>query len=563
MVSYHHTKQRKLEPTLQALPLKSRFAILLTMMCVMMLVVGGVGLYAAYLAEQAYDAEESMMNGSSEAVDTARNAQLSFKTQVQEWKNILLRGQDEAAYNKHLQAFEGEVQHTRLNLQAFKQQLTALQQPSTSVDVAMSQLDGINEKYHAALQHYDRRSVNPGLEVDKLVKGLDRELVASIDKGVEQIQKYSKQQQVLFDKTGHERASFYRTLMLACMALALLIGGLSFVIIMRTVNGINGALAAFRSIAQGKLDNDVPINGMDEVGLMLGGLASMQVQTRVMLDEIRHAVLSLTERMGEMDAAATHAARQSEQQHDGVMRVSAAMEQVSVSVSEVANNADNVVGAAEKSLDVVVSGGKQMDKSIGITRNVVDSMQSSAATIAALSSAVDRIGGMTQVIREIADQTNLLALNAAIEAARAGEQGRGFAVVADEVRKLAERTGKSTADIAAMLTEVSGSTQQVVDSMKKSEVEVGEARACLELAVNSFGDIRKGSNNVAEMASSIAHATREQANANQDVSLNMEQMSQQIEQTMRVIEGVRQSAQEMTASTDELRGILRQYNLNI
>jgi methyl-accepting chemotaxis protein len=338
---------------------------------------------------------------------------------------------------------------------------------------------------------------------------------------------------------------------------------MSFVVIMRTVKGLSISMEFFRQIAQGKLDNDIPIDGKDEVGAMLAGLASSQLQTCVMLDELRQAVISLTRRMKEMGSAAEQAASQSSKQLDGVMHVTAAMEEVSVSVSEVAVHAAAVVEAANSSLNVVNSGRTTMDHSIGITQNVVDSMHRSSEMIGALAASVERIGGVTKVIKEIAEQTNLLALNAAIEAARAGEQGRGFAVVADEVRKLAERTGKSTTDIARMLTEVSSSTDQVVDSMRKTETEIDESRSYLEQTSSSFNAIKQGSSQVAAMASSIAHATKEQANANQDVAHNMEQMSQLIDETRQVIEGVRLTTRSMTTTTDELTNILRQYNVSL
>ena len=183
-------------------------------------------------------------------------------------------------------------------------------------------------------------------------------------------------------------------------------------------------------------------------------------------------------------------------------------------------------------------------------------------TVGSLAERSESIRQIAGLIKDVADQTNLLALNAAIEAARAGEQGRGFAVVADEVRKLAERTGASTADISTMLGEIAATTQHAVESMRQAEGRVSEARDYLGQTASSFGTIKDGSRHVAEMAESIAHATREQATANEDVARNMERISLLLEETVQVIEGLRGSTQLMNATTEGLGGILRQYNIS-
>jgi aerotaxis receptor len=546
---------------LQRLSLKARFKILLGLLGLFILGIGLNSLIGIDHGQRNFNRGMETSDAIADATGTARHAQVAFKKQVQEWKNILLRGQDDKAYEKHLKSFEKDEKETKELLKALKPHLARLQIDTRKVDETLAAHDILSEKYREALAKFDRSRPDGYKEVDKMVSGIDRPPTKGLDDIVAEVEKTGNERLKEIQRLTEAEFSAGRVANYGLFGLNIAVALLAFFIIMKTIGGLTEAMGFFRHIAQGRLDNDIPTEGRDEVGGMLAGLAAMQVQTRVMLDELRHAVISLTESMTAMDAATAQASQQAAEQHDGVMRVSAAMEEVAVSVGEVASHAADVVGAAESSLGVVNSGSATMERSISITHNVVASVHDSVETISALATAVEKISGVTQVIKEIADQTNLLALNAAIEAARAGEQGRGFAVVADEVRKLAERTGNSTSDIATMLAEVDTSTRQVVESMRRAEGQVGDARTQLEQMSESFGAIKEGSQRVTDMAESIAHATKEQATANQDVARNMEKMSMSIEETLQAIEGVRRSTQAMSITTDELNGILRQYNL--
>jgi aerotaxis receptor len=345
--------------------------------------------------------------------------------------------------------------------------------------------------------------------------------------------------------------------------LAIIVAGMMFLMLIRMMKVIRQMIATLSEIAKGNLDNDIPTEGRDELGVVLGSLASMQVQLRVMMEELRLSVQNIFQRLRTLDQTAEETRSQSNSQSDRVLQVSAAMEQVSVSVAEVASHAGQVLEASQNSLSLVNQGSANMNSSLNVTEQVANSVRTSSETINELNIAIQKIGGITNVIKEIADQTNLLALNAAIEAARAGEQGRGFAVVADEVRKLAERTGSSTTDISKMLSQVVTINSEAVKVMMQVEGQVNDARQNLNLSEASFSDIRQSSQQVTEMARSIANATNEQAEANHEVAQNMEKMSQGAEKTSSLVNELHHATDQMKVTAEELKEMLAQFNVRI
>lgn len=290
--------------------------------------------------------------------------------------------------------------------------------------------------------------------------------------------------------------------------------------------GLKKIIDIFDQIAEGNLNNKIDIGGQDEVGRVLNSLACMQVHLKVILDEVTLASSVLATHTDHLKEEMSHVITRSQAQSDRIMQVSTAMEEMSASIREVAEHAGGTADAAGQTLAEVHNGNAHMGRSMDATSRVVQTVETSGSAITELSQAILKIGAITQAIREIADQTNLLALNAAIEAARAGEQGRGFAVVADEVRKLAERTSSSTADIARMVEEIETTVSTATGSMEQAVCEVKSGLAMIHASSNSFKAITTASQRVTEMAQHIAGAANQQSVAGEEVAANMEQISE-------------------------------------
>jgi len=196
-------------------------------------------------------------------------------------------------------------------------------------------------------------------------------------------------------------------------------------------------------------------------------------------------------------------------------------------------------------------------------KSIAEVVRKSSNTVQELGKSSNQIGEIISVIDDIADQTNLLALNAAIEAARAGEQGRGFAVVADEVRKLAERTTKATKEIASMIKKIQVDTQGAVKAMEEGTQKVDEGISHADKAGVSLREIVQLSQEVTTMISQIVAASSQQASASEQISHNIEIINTTTEQTAQGIQQIAKAAEELNKFTDRLYQLLEKFKLSM
>ena len=309
----------------------------------------------------------------------------------------------------------------------------------------------------------------------------------------------------------------------------------------------------FRNIMEGNLDTELDISIRDEMGSLLCEIQTMQCYLRTMVDEIVTPVGKIQRRIMDMDAKVSSVADNAIDEQDHIQQIASSMEEFSQSVVEVANMTADSLNDAKAMQKIVEENERNMELSITGTNKVVGAVQSSSKTIIDLSAAIQKIGTIANAIKDIAEQTNLLALNAAIEAARAGEQGRGFAVVADEVRKLAERTAISTKDIAHTIGEVNAISETAVGCMRGVVTDVEAGAVLIHRNSEELKKLKSAMIKVDERMEHISMASREQSVASENVANSLERVTGLVDNNTQSAKDAKSAAEDLARSAEELK----------
>ena len=369
----------------------------------------------------------------------------------------------------------------------------------------------------------------------------------------------------LIELQGHHReaeARLSRTTLTSVAGVALLVGLFAaWVMIRQIITPLNQTLIAAQRIAKGDLSRDLQVRRNDEMGQLQQSMQAMTIS-------LRQLIGGISEGVGQISAAAQQLSAVTEQTSVGVNnqkeetdQVATAMNQMTATVLEVARSAQDAAQAADHADKQAREGDQVVSQAIGQIEQLADEVLKSTQAMRLLKQESDKIGGVLDVIKSVSQQTNLLALNAAIEAARAGEAGRGFAVVADEVRGLAQRTQQSTEEIEELIAALQHGTQQVATTLDSSRSLTDNSMQLSRRAGSALEQITRTVSTIQDMNQQIATASEEQSAVAEQVNRNIISVRNISEQTAAAGEQTAASSVELARLGNQLQGMVNKFRV--
>jgi methyl-accepting chemotaxis protein len=467
-------------------------------------------------------AYRGLLQGPVQASQLVDEANLQFKVQVQEWKNVLLRGKTPADRDKYWGQFEQQER----NVQDALGKLGSLPGTDPTVKAQVEKLRQEHRELGAAYRKgLDAFSAAGGDATagDKAVQGVDRSASEQMALLVEQLHTFSGAQSVAIS------AEADRTILVGALVMlvsAMLVGLLTLWMVSRNVIApITLLIDYVAKLAEGKFGTRVDITRQDELGRLAAAANTLRDFLADTFARLKRSTTDLDTAGGELKAIASLMAQGTTEQFERTDQVATAMTEMSATAQEVARHAAEAARAADEADHSAQSGEKVMQSTIATITRMRSEIASTAQVIERLEADSGRIGKVLEVIRGIAEQTNLLALNAAIEAARAGEAGRGFAVVADEVRTLAQRTAESTAEINQIINSVQTGATDAVQAIQGGQARSEESVEQVTQAGETLQRITLAVENIRDMNRQIATAAEEQTSVAEDISRNLTEIT--------------------------------------
>ncbi|MDF0533109.1 methyl-accepting chemotaxis protein [Shewanella sp. A32] len=442
------------------------------------------------------------------------------------------------------------------NLDGAKQQISNIQQQGKTLSVPTAQQTLLSNAL-TALDDYTAK-------LDQLV---------AVDKQIENVKSTLDQDATvllssvtgLVDSQSAKRladGARAKMLVIVVSVLVLLLGiGCSLLISSQIVNPLHLTVTAARRIADGDLTHRIGSERKDELGTLLRAMGEMNDTLKDVLGQIDGSVVQLASSAEQLSAVSEQNSAGMQSQRSETDQVATAINEMTASVQEVAGNAEQAAQAAIEADTVTSTGNKKVAEAVRHIERLSAEIASTAEAMSELKAESDNIGSVLDVIKSVAEQTNLLALNAAIEAARAGEAGRGFAVVADEVRSLASRTQASTEEIEKLISNLQHGTQESVQKMDRSRELSDEAVGLSRDAGNMLNDIARAVAKIQDMNHQIAAAAEEQSAVAENINQSVVRVRDIAEQTAQASEETAQATEGVASLGMQLKSLLGHFKL--
>lgn len=505
----------------------------------------------------------TLVHDSDLIMDAAKKSHISsqliaeFSVQVQEWKNVLIRGQSDSDREKYWQR---SLAQGKLVQQHAKQLAQQLSNPEDIriINEFISVHASLTPKYKQGFDTY-LSSQFDAQAADKVVRGIDRaptKLLKDLDTklGVHVLE--------TTEALKNDSTRLFAIDIPLLVAIAVILLGLTyFVLTQQFVKPLEKLVKDVRLFGESDFSAEIDITSQDELGQIAYELKQAQNSIKEVMGSVKVASQKMNESADVVNGSSSEIGDGIESSTQRIELAATAITEMSATVLEVARNTASAADAATSAEGIAQEGSTLMQSTITTINKLATEMDSSSGVIRKLEEDTNAIGSVLEVIRGIAEQTNLLALNAAIEAARAGEQGRGFAVVADEVRSLAQRTQESTSEIQQIIETVQDGAKNAVTAMNAGSQATSDSVSQANIAGQALQEIMVTVKDINAMNTQIASAVEEQTVVSEEISQNINGISDSTREINSNINDFTNLSQSLVVTAEELDSIVNKISV--
>jgi methyl-accepting chemotaxis protein len=433
-----------------------------------------------------------------------------------------------------------------------------------SVRIGIS-LDHVKQEVQATKGRYQALIADSKSKVREVMQSQSKEIVSKLEASNQAIRQEnkdlnSKAEETISNTSDGLVTSQVLVLFVTGLVALILVSGFVLLRILIPVNTLTNAMNDIAS-GEGDLTQRLPVKGDNEIDRLASAFNRFVEKIQQSIVKASESTKSLTAAAGQLEQIARQSNEDTSNQHEEMQQVAAAVTEMSATVKEIATSSESAASSAKEADNEADNGQLVVKQTVDAISLLAQEVESAALVINKLEEDSEAIGSVLGVIRGIADQTNLLALNAAIEAARAGEQGRGFAVVADEVRTLASRTQQSTQEIQSIIQGLQEGTTQAVKVMNESVASANETVEKASDANNSLTNIVKAVSAISEVNTHIATASEQQSSAVNEIDRSINYIAELSDKSATGSDETLLACEDLGRLGEELKGIVLQFKV--
>lgn len=484
---------------------------------------------------------------------------VDFKVQVQEWKNVLLRGHKQADLDKYWDRF---TEQEKLIQDKSKALLGHLGKGDAADLVAefIRAHAKMGEDYRSGLERFKNAQFDPRVG-DAVVKGMDRPPSKVLDQAVELLAQTTKDKKN--QVKSHTEVATITFAAILFVAIGLFVFVSLYVVNVAIVAPCKALVSVIDRQSRGKLNNEVLIYRKDEVGMLAEAARRLESFLVDVSNQLKTSNVDLMQVTNELNTASTAVSNHVNEAHVNTDQIATAMQEMGHTAAEVSRHAVSAADLATNANSAAQEAVSNMRNAQGAINKLAEQVEDTVETVTKLAEDTNNVGTVLSVIRGIAEQTNLLALNAAIEAARAGEQGRGFAVVADEVRSLASKTQESTEEIEGIIDSVQTGAKNTVKVMATSREITTQSANMFKIASEKLDVISGSISEINNINIQVATAAEEQTKVAEDIARNTNEVAQLVEETAKTAKSTLTTADKVANIAEQAKNLSDRFNAGV